>query len=102
MLSAKEEGFHVALKRVRDYLTPCLYEREVPPDNDESERDIRGFKVKSKVSGQWRSAKGTEDFCAIRSVIATAIKRKHLTNHILLMHLFANEICDHGKLIPPT
>lgn len=75
MLSAKEEDFHVALKRVRDYLTPCLYEQSVPPDNDQSERDIRGYKVKIKVSNQWRTAKGTEYYCTIRSVIATAIKQ---------------------------
>lgn len=84
MLSAKEEDFHVALRRVHPYLTPCLYSREVSPDNDECERDIRGFKVKVNVSGQWRSAKGTKNYCTIRSVIATALKQALRPIEVLL------------------
>lgn len=75
MISVKEADFLASLAKVRQYMTTCLHVRDVPPDNDECERDIRGGKVKSKVSGQWRSAKGTEDYCTIRSLIATAIKQ---------------------------
>jgi hypothetical protein len=46
----------------------------VPPDNNGSERAIRNFKVKQKVSGFFKTNKGAENYAILRSVCDTAIK----------------------------
>lgn len=70
----KTVTFQNSMLKYRNFILPCLYYLEVPPDNNGSERAIRNIKVKQKVSGQFIS--GHEDFCVIRSAIDTFIKRK--------------------------
>lgn len=50
-------------------------DKEVPPENNGSERAIRNVKIKIKVSGQFNSGNGAEDYATTRSVIDTAIKQ---------------------------
>lgn len=66
--------FQTSMLKYRLYLLPCLYNLEIPPDNNGSERAIRTIKVKQKVSGQFRT--GQAAFCVIRSVIDTLLKRQ--------------------------
>jgi len=65
--------FQMSMFKYKKYLLTTLYHLQVPPDNNASERAIRNVKVKQKVSGFFKS--GHQDFCHIRSVIDTAVKR---------------------------
>jgi transposase len=57
-------------------LTTFLHHFHIPPDNNGSERAIRNVKVKTKISGQFKTYKGADIFAVIRSVIDTLIKNK--------------------------
>jgi transposase len=65
--------FQNSMIKYRNYLFPCLYNLDIPPDNNGSERAIRNIKVKQKVSGQFKS--GQNAFCIIRSIIDTLRKK---------------------------
>ena len=66
--------FKERIVRYRKSLFRFLYQSEVPPDNNASERAVRTYKVKQKVSGLFRSEDGAKAFAIIRSVIDTTIK----------------------------
>ena len=70
----KTTTFQNSMIKVRNYILPCLYDKEIPPDNNGSERAVRNVKVKQKISGQFKT--GQNIFCILRSVIDTLKKRK--------------------------
>ncbi len=53
-----------------------IYDFDVPFDNNLSESDIRVFKIKTKVSGGFRSLRGAQLFADALSIVKTAKKRK--------------------------
>lgn len=63
------------LKANINYITTCLDNKQVPPDNNWSERAIRNYKTKMKISGGFRSELGAKIYATIRSIIDTAEKQ---------------------------
>lgn len=77
----KKKGKILALvERLDDYkASVCLFIHNfmVPFDNNQAERDIRMIKVKTKVSGCFRSEDGARDYLKIMSYVGTAYKQGH-------------------------
>ena len=65
--------FQKSMNDNRNYLFPFLYDKDIPPDNNGSERGIRNIKVKMKISGQFKT--GQDTFAILRSIIDTCIKK---------------------------
>ena len=74
----KKSKGHNLLIRFRDYEDAnlqFLYDFSVPFDNNLAERDLRMIKVRTKVSGCFRSLEWAEWFCRIRGYISTMRKQ---------------------------
>lgn len=67
--------FQKRLSKRRDQVFNFLFHYEVPYDNNSSEQAIRNIKVKQKISGSFRSERGSEIFAILRSVFDTTIKK---------------------------
>ena len=67
-------SFRNRMLKYKDYILTFLYHPKVPPDNNGSERAIRNVKVKQKISGQFKSWKGVENFMVLRSITDTVLK----------------------------
>ena len=71
--------FFRAMVKLRHALFPFLYHPLVPFDNNGSERAIRMVKVKTKISGQFKSLH--HQFAVIRSIIDSAVKNGQSVFH---------------------
>jgi transposase len=69
-------SFQKRMIKYSHYVFAFLDDKQIPPDNNASERAIRNFKVKLKVSNFFKSRAGSETYAVIRSVIDTAIKNQ--------------------------
>ncbi len=63
------------LNGCRNHIFEFLYNINVPPDNNGSERAIRNVKVKQKVSTMFKSEQGITNYAIIRSIFDTCTKR---------------------------
>lgn len=68
--------FHKRIIKHRAYLLTFLYHHQVPSHNNSSEQAIRNVKVKMKVSGMFKSAKGAQNYAIIRSITDTCKKNQ--------------------------
>ena len=67
-------SFQKRMLKYKEYILTFLYHPKVPPDNNGSERAIRNVKVKQKISGQFKSWKGVENFMILRNITDTTLK----------------------------
>jgi len=79
--------FQNRMVKYASYVFPFLDNPDIPPDNNSSERAIRTFKVKQKVSNFFKSTEGSDSYAVIRSVIDTAIKNNQ--NPFIAIQLIA-------------
>lgn len=85
--------------RLHDYKKDTLgfmNDFDIPFTNNGSEGDIRMCKVKSKVSGSFRSTRGANAFSKIRSYISTAKK-----NAVNVLDALTNAFKDRPFIPPP-
>jgi len=61
----------------RTQILKFIHNQDVPFDNNLAERDLRMIKVKQKISGCFRTSKGSYVFCRIRSYISTVKKHNY-------------------------
>ena len=65
------------LEKYKESVCLFIHNFNVPFDNNQAERDIRMIKVKTKVSGCFRSEDGARDYLKIMSYVGTAHKQGH-------------------------
>lgn len=63
----------------------------VPFDDNLSERDLRIFKTKTKISGGFRSIEAAQDYANVLSVVKTSVKRK-INPYDSIKAIFNNEV----------
>ena len=69
------------MSHLREALFTFLYHKDVPFHNNGSESAFRMVKVKTKISGQFKSLQNP--FAILRSVIDTAIKNGQSVFHAI-------------------
>ena len=76
LTSAEERRLQKRLIKHRDWIFTFMAYRDVPPDNNSSERAIKAAKLKEKVSGGFRSPEGASRFAQLLSLTQTLRKQK--------------------------
>ena len=94
-----ERKYHALFGRLTtrwDDYQRCVHDPAVPWDNNAAEQTIRMPKLRTKVSGCLRTLSGAEEFAAIRSYTATAVRHGHNMLDVLV------QAADGKPWIPAT
>ncbi|MCX4749217.1 IS66 family transposase [Kitasatospora sp. NBC_01287] len=79
-----------------DMILAFIYDLTIPFTNNPAELEVRGAKVRQRVSGCWRTLAGLADYAVIWSYLSTAAK--HGIDHLdALTQLFTD-----GPWLPPV
>ena len=70
----KERALIERLQKLKGEVCFFIRDFRVPFDNNQAERDVRNVKTKSKVSGCFRTHKGTQHYLDIMSFLSTGLK----------------------------
>lgn len=73
--NSKGRNLYNRFKDFKDDILRFAFEPGVPFTNNQAERDLRGIKVKLKVSGGFRTLEGGQVYARLLSVIATCRKQ---------------------------
>lgn len=63
------------LKNHKDAVLRFLTTADVPFTNNQAEQDVRMMKLRQKISGGFRTARGAEEFCVTRGFLSTCRKQ---------------------------
>lgn len=94
-----ERKYHALFTRLTarwDDYQRCVHNPSVPWDNNPAEQTIRMPKLRIKVSGCMRTLSGAEEFAAIRSYTATAVRHGQNMLDVLI------QAADYRPWIPAT
>lgn len=79
------------LQKQKNAVCLFIHNFAVPFTNNQAERDIRNVKVKTKVSGCFRTEQGARDYLKIMSYIGTA-KKNHVNVHEAIRQAIVGDI----------
>jgi len=95
----KQRPAHNLLIRFKTFMKETLRfltDFTVPFSNNLAEQDLRMMKVKTKISGGFRTSQGAADFASLRSVISSA--RKQGLNILAALNLAPKRLAFHLNL----
>jgi len=93
---SKEFNLLKRFKNRTDEVLRFILNPNVPFGNNRAEQDVRMTKIQQKVSGSFRSMKGAESFCKIRSYISS-IRKNGVSVFKALKSIWSGEILKPQK-----
>ena len=87
----KANRLYRRMKKYKENHLYFIHDFDVPFDDNLSEQDLRMFKIKTKISGGFRSFEVAKDYVNVLSIIKTSIKR-NINPFESIKKIFNNEI----------